>query len=186
MSRLAILDPTKTGGQAEDLDNKVRQFVVGQGEAIHQIVRAHQTHLTGLSPLKEKLRTALFVAIVVCGNLVGNILVRVGMRSSTALPALVPMAYLHALLNPWVLVGVLLLIVGIAAQLALLSWADLSYVAPVTSIGYVLTALAGELFLHEPLSKPRWAAIFLISAGVVLVSKTPPSTARGECVGALR
>jgi hypothetical protein len=39
-------------------------------------------------------------------------------------------------------------IVSLAAQLALLGWADLSYVAPVMSIGYVLTALAAKLFLH--------------------------------------
>jgi len=157
MPRLALLDPTKTEGQAEALENKLR--------------------------LKQNLRTALFVAIVVCGNLVGNVLLRAGMRRSTALPALAPTNYVYALLYPWVLVGVLLLIVGVAAQLALLSWADLSYVAPVTSIGYVLTALAGKVFLHEPFSTPRWAAILLITAGVTLVSRTPPSTTGGECYG---
>ena len=180
---LALLDPTQTGRKAEDLENKVRQFVVGQGEAIQQVVRAYQTHLTGLFSLKQNLRTALFVAIVVCGDLVGNVLLRAGMCRSTTLPTLAPMAYLHALLNPWVLVGVPLLMVGLAAQLALLSWADLSYVGPMTSIVYVLTAMAAKLFLREPLSTPRWTAIFLITAGVTLVSGTPPSTASGECYG---
>jgi len=138
----------------------------------------------------QNLRTPLFVAIVVCGNLAGNVLLRAGMGggmgSSRALPALVPTAYLQALLNPWVLLGVPLLIVGLAAQLALFSWADLSYVAPVSSIGYVLTAVAGRLFLHEPLSMTRWAAVFLITAGVALVSRTVPSTAGGEIYGARR
>ena len=134
----------------------------------------------------QNLRTPLFVAIVVCGNLAGNVLLRAGMSGSTALPALAPTAYLQALLNPWVLLGVPLLIVGLAAQLALFSWADLSYVAPVSSIGYVLTAVAGRLFLHEPLSMTRWAAVFLITAGVALVSRTVPSTAGGEIYGARR
>lgn len=183
MPRLALLDPIKTGRKAEDLENKVRRFVVGQGEAIHQIVRAYQIHLTRLFPLKQNLRTALFVAIVVCGDVVGNILLRAGMCKSTALPTLAPMAYLRALLNPWVLVGVPLLMLGLAAQLALLSWADLSYVGPMTSIVYVLTAMAAKLFLRESLSTPRWTAIFLITAGVTLVSGTPPSTASGECYG---
>ena len=49
MPRLALLDPTKTGRQAEDLENKLRRLVVGQDDAIHQIVRAYQTHEAGLS-----------------------------------------------------------------------------------------------------------------------------------------
>jgi uncharacterized membrane protein len=183
MPGLGLLDPIKTERQAEDLENKIRQRVVGQEEPIRQIARARRAHLAGLSPIKQSLRNALFVAIVVCGNLVGDVLLRARMGRLAALSAIGPMAYLNALLNAWVLVGVLLLIVGIGAQLALLSWADLSYVAPVTSIGYVLTALAGKLYLHEPLSAGRWAAIFLITAGVILVSRTPPRTAGGECYG---
>jgi ATP-dependent Clp protease ATP-binding subunit ClpA len=44
MPRLALLDPCKTGRQAEDLENKLRHLVVGQDDAIHQIVRTYQTH----------------------------------------------------------------------------------------------------------------------------------------------
>jgi ATP-dependent Clp protease ATP-binding subunit ClpA len=45
------LDPTRTGRQAEDLENNLRHLVIGQDEAIHQIVRAYQTHLARLSPV---------------------------------------------------------------------------------------------------------------------------------------
>ena len=54
------------------------------------------------------------------------------------------MAYIQALFDPWVAVGVALLILWLLSRMTLLSWADLSYVLPVTSIGYVLTALAGQ------------------------------------------
>ena len=54
--------------------------------------------------------------------------------------------------------------------MALLSWADLSYVLPVTSVGYVLVALVGRFFLNEQISAQRWAGIVLIMAGVALVS----------------
>jgi len=125
----------------------------------------------------RSLRTVLLVVTVLCADLFGNIALRTGMRESISPRALPLLTYLYALLNPWVMGGVMLLIVGLGAQLALLSWADLTYVAPVTSLGYVLSALAGKLFLHEPLSPQRWTAIFLITAGVTLVSRTPLSTA---------
>src|SRR6266404_8174043 len=61
MSRLALLDPTRTGRQAEDLENKLRHLVIGQDEAIHQIVRAYQTHLAGLSPAGRPIGNFLFL-----------------------------------------------------------------------------------------------------------------------------
>jgi len=59
--RLALLDPTKTGRQADDLENTLRRSVVGQDEAIHQIVRAYQTHLAGLSPVGRPIGNFLFL-----------------------------------------------------------------------------------------------------------------------------
>ncbi len=61
MSRLALLDPTRTGRQAEDLENKLRDLVIGQDEAIHQIVRAYQTHLAGLAPVGRPIGNFLFL-----------------------------------------------------------------------------------------------------------------------------
>ena len=63
----------------------------------------------------------------------------------------------------------LLLVFWLLTRMALLSWADLSYVVPVTSVGYALTALAGQVFLHETVDWKRWAGIGLIVAGVALV-----------------
>jgi len=40
MPKLTLLDTTRTGKQAEDLENKLRHLVVGQEDAIHLIVRA--------------------------------------------------------------------------------------------------------------------------------------------------
>ena len=56
-----------------------------------------------------------------------------------------PLAYITVLFQPWVALGVSLLILWMLSRMALLSWADLSYVLPVTSIGYVLVALAGRI-----------------------------------------
>lgn len=46
---LATLDPSRTGQDAALLERSLRQMVVGQDEAIAQIVNIYQMHLTGLS-----------------------------------------------------------------------------------------------------------------------------------------
>ncbi len=85
-----------------------------------------------------------------------------------------------AMANPWVLLGVVLLVVYFAAHTLVLSWADLSYVLLVTSIGYVLVAVMSWLLLGESISPSRWCGTFLITAGVVLVGSTPVATARAN------
>src|SRR5260370_8408344 len=61
MPKLTLLDPDKTGRQAEDLENQLRNLVVGQDEAVHQIVRAYQTHVAGLSPVGRPIGNFLFL-----------------------------------------------------------------------------------------------------------------------------
>src|SRR6266513_5620434 len=61
MPKLALLDPTKTGRQAEDLETKLHHLIVGQDEAIHQIVKAYQTHVAGLSPVGRPIGNFLFL-----------------------------------------------------------------------------------------------------------------------------
>ena len=120
------------------------------------------------------LKTRIFTALVVISNVLGNFFLTWGMRQVGSVVSLSPWPYIAALFNPWVALGVSLLIVWLLSQMTLLSWADLSYVLPVTSVGYVLAALAGRVFLHEEISLARWAGIALIMGGVIIVSKTAP------------
>ena len=76
--------------------------------------------------------------------------------------------------------GVLLLVLWQLSRMALLSWADLSYVVPVTSVGYVVVALIGKVLLNEDITGRRWAGIVLIMAGVALVGVSAPSTVPRE------
>jgi ATP-dependent Clp protease ATP-binding subunit ClpB len=61
MPTLALLDPTRTGAQAESLEKKLRHLIIGQDEAIHQIVRTYQTYLAGLSPVGRPIGNFLFL-----------------------------------------------------------------------------------------------------------------------------
>jgi ATP-dependent Clp protease ATP-binding subunit ClpB len=61
MPRIALLDPTRNGRPAAHLENKLGHLIVGQEEAIHQIVRAYQTHVAGLSPVGRPVGNFLFL-----------------------------------------------------------------------------------------------------------------------------
>src|SRR6202166_3889917 len=61
MPRIELLDPTQNGRPAEHLENKLGHLIVGQEEAIHQIVRAYQTHVAGLSPVGRTIGNFLFL-----------------------------------------------------------------------------------------------------------------------------
>ena len=70
---------------------------------------------------------------------------------------------LFAIFNPWVCAGIVLL----------LSWADLTYVLPATSLSYVLVAVIARIRFHEQISFTRWLGIALIAAGVGFVAAGP-------------
>src|SRR5260370_25029971 len=58
---LALLDATVTGTKAKDLETKLHRLVIGQEEAIHEIVRTYQTYLAGLSPDGRPIGNFLFL-----------------------------------------------------------------------------------------------------------------------------
>jgi drug/metabolite transporter (DMT)-like permease len=87
---------------------------------------------------------------------------------------------IFALFNPWVAVGIILLVGFLATYTSALSWADLTYVLPASSLGYVLVALVAKFFLHEHVSAQRWLGIALITGGVGFVAGGPALTPRAE------
>ena len=92
-------------------------------------------------------KTWLFAVLVVLTNVLGNFSLSWGMHQVGPLVTVSPLAYVRALFNPWVALGVGLLILWMLSQMTLLSWADLSYVLPVTSLSYILSTLAGAFLL---------------------------------------
>ncbi len=123
-----------------------------------------------------RFKTRVFAVLVILSNVLGNFSLSWGLRRVGRLVSLSPLAYIEALFDPWVALGVVLLIVWLLSHMTLLSWADLSYVLPVTSVGYVLVALVGKYFLNEQITVARWTGILLIVTGVALVSRTSVRT----------
>jgi uncharacterized membrane protein len=123
-----------------------------------------------------RVKTWICTLIVVFSNAFGDFFMKRGMPAGAGLNT--PLEYVAVLFQPWVALGVVLLIVWQLSRMALLSWADLSYVLPVTSVGYVVVALLGKVMLNEAISPRRWMGIVLIVAGVALVGGSAPSTVR--------
>ena len=118
----------------------------------------------------------LFVWLAVLTNTIGNFLLSVGMHQVQMSHTAYGLEYLRMFANPWIDAGVLLLIIWLASQLSLLSWADLSFVLPVTAFGYFLAAVLGKVFLHEDVTASQWLGTCLIFAGIALVGGTHQNT----------
>jgi len=125
--------------------------------------------------VRLRAKTRIFTALVVFSSVTGNSALSHGMKQLGDIGNS-PLALIEALFHPWVALGIALLILWTLTHMALLSWADLSYVLPVTAIGYVLTALSGKYLLNETISQGQWIGILLITSGVIIVGLTAPVT----------
>ncbi len=74
--------------------------------------------------------------------------------------------------SPMVIVGLGLYGFGALMWLFVLGRVPLSLAYPFVGMGFILTMLAGMLFLHEGLNAVRIAGTLLIAAGCVLVARS--------------
>lgn len=72
--------------------------------------------------------------------------------------------------NPSILTGIAFEAVFFVILLYLLSQRDVSLIWPLTSLGFVITAIAARWILHEHVSWIRWGGVILIVFGASLVS----------------
>ena len=117
----------------------------------------------------------VLVGVAVFGS-VGDSLLSRGMKDIGTISLTHLQSLVVALANGWVLGGIVLLIGFFAAYMTALSWADLTYVLPATSIGYVIIALIAKFVLHEQVTTARWIGILLITSGVGFVAGGPALT----------
>lgn len=119
--------------------------------------------------MKNFIPLLLIVLFEVTGNsFLSHGMHMVGEVSATDLSSLLA-TVVRALTNPWVVLGVILLIGYFLSFLAALSRLELSYVLPMTAVGYVITTLVAWKCLGEAISPSRWLGTALIGAGTILV-----------------
>jgi uncharacterized membrane protein len=125
------------------------------------------------------LRKYLVLAGITVFSTAGDSLLARGMKEIGGISLDNLHSLILSILNPWVAVGILLLLAFFTSYMSALSWADLTYVLPATSFGYVLVALIARFFFHEAISPTRWLGIVLITAGVGFVAAGPSVTPAG-------
>jgi drug/metabolite transporter (DMT)-like permease len=72
--------------------------------------------------------------------------------------------------NGKILLGTALEALFYGALLYMLSVRDVSFIWPLTSLGFIVTTLAARFLLHEHVSLGRWAGVLLIALGALFIS----------------
>ena len=129
------------------------------------------------------LRRYLVLLIVAVTAPLGDTLLAIGMKKLGPVSLDHPALLVHAVLTPYVALGIAMLIGFFASYTAALSWADLTYVLPTTSIGNVVIALLSRFWLHEQITPSRWLGIVLITMGVGFVANGKSYTEASGATG---
>lgn len=119
------------------------------------------------------MRTALCLSIVILAGTGGELLSAHAMKQSARRQVTGGSAVamlLHGgfrLSAMWV--GLMLQGLAFFTLLALLSWADVSFVVPATALNYVVGAAASVLVFREHVDRTRWAGVLLVCLGVAFI-----------------
>jgi drug/metabolite transporter (DMT)-like permease len=122
------------------------------------------------------LRRYLILLVVMLTASCGDTCLSIGMKR------IGPVSLTHlgtlfaAIKTPWIDGGIILLLCFFASYLTALTWADLTFVLPATSFGYVIVALLSRFWLHEHVSVSRWIGVLLITSAVGFVTRGPSYT----------
>jgi drug/metabolite transporter (DMT)-like permease len=115
---------------------------------------------------------ALFFFIIVVGT-TGELCVTRAMKTIGEVKEFTPRALLgvgvRAFRVGWMWVGLVMMATAYFALLGMLARANVSYVIPITALGYVVGAIGGRWFLGETVSRQRWVGVLLVCAGVVFI-----------------
>jgi len=120
------------------------------------------------------MKTAIMIAVIVFADSGHDVFLTKGMKqvgevSTLKLRELLRVAR-RVLRNRNFLTGFMFTAVYFFAFLAVLSWADLSFVFPATSLVYVVSTLGAKFILKEMVTFQRWAGILFVCLGVALTS----------------
>lgn len=122
------------------------------------------------------LRTYAMMALMVALSSVGDMFLSLGMKRIGAVhgwsfDVLFSFAT-KVLASGTIWLGIAFLLFFFVAYLAVLSWADFSFLKPSMAVGYAFVTFLGYRFLGESVSPARWTGVAFICLGVAVVGLT--------------
>jgi ceramide glucosyltransferase len=119
------------------------------------------------------MKTFLLLCSLIMGSSLGEILSAKGMRKVGEV-SFRPKALISSLgrmiRSPYLFGGVACMAIAFFSFIGLLSYADLSFIAPLTAVTYITNTLGARFFLKERISKGRWLGTSLVALGAGIVS----------------
>lgn len=120
------------------------------------------------------MRIWLALIVLVLADSAGNLYLTRGMKQVGTVATLDPQELWQVLgrvlSNSHLKIGVLCMSITFFSFIALLSWADLSFVIPATALTEPVNMLGTKFVLKEKVTKVRWISTVLICIGLVLIS----------------
>ncbi|MFP4112532.1 MAG: SMR family transporter [Candidatus Woesearchaeota archaeon] len=123
----------------------------------------------------RKMTTGLIIVlIIVFVASFGQILLKSGVSEVGGLKVseIISTRLFKVLFSPKIFFGIMLYAASMVFWIVALSTMDVSQMYPLISLGYIVTALFSMIFLKENVTLMRWAGIFMIVGGAILVLKS--------------
>jgi len=124
--------------------------------------------------MEEDMKTFVVVFLATLCAAVGETLISYAMKKNGQVDVRELSQWLNLIFsvirNPYIFMGVILLGIFFFLYLAALSWADISFVLPLTALSYIFVALLAKFFLREDVSWYRWVGTLVIIIGITFVA----------------
>ncbi|MCK5567625.1 MAG: multidrug resistance protein [Actinomycetia bacterium] len=124
-----------------------------------------------MSLLSSVLLILLSISIAVGGQLLLKIGIdRIGINGFGSMKSLIGL-FSGIIKSPMVITGLFLYLISAAIWLVVLSTVDLSFAYPFIGFTYVMVLVLSKFILKEEVNPLRWAGAFIITVGVVVISR---------------
>lgn len=126
---------------------------------------------------ERKVMFALTLVIIcIFAGAAGQIFWKQGMSSMDRIDGLNDLLQLKTILevfaNKYIILGIMLYAMSVFLWLGAMSTLDVSFMYPLLSLGYILTAILAFIFIGENITLLRWAGIALVVAGCFLITRS--------------
>jgi multidrug transporter EmrE-like cation transporter len=118
-----------------------------------------------------KMNVLFLILICVGMGVIGQLSMKKGMNTigNIVVKDVLSTRIFEILLQKYVFIGMIFYVLASFLWLVILSQEELSFVYPLISIGYIITAILSKLFFNESLTLFRLLGILLIFGGVYLI-----------------